>query len=184
VANQSNLSTFECQQQFKTRDLCNHSKVVCIDNKQQRPLTGFLHLEHVTEPQSGQMSRFCLGRAKNPDEHCKQQHYHKSSHNEMRKCFIKAIKEAYEKLHESFFFTHLNTPLEVRVAQQRPITYFALKQVMHIGREDVLQQNIEIGKVLEDGIFIGFVELGQLAERTYAVVYRSVGYLFVVCVFV
>lgn len=32
-------------------------------------LTGFLHFEHVTEPQSGQIKRRCLGRAKKPDEH-------------------------------------------------------------------------------------------------------------------
>lgn len=32
-------------------------------------LTGFLHFEHVTEPQSGQIKRRCFGRAKKPDEH-------------------------------------------------------------------------------------------------------------------
>lgn len=34
-------------------------------------LTGFLHFEHVTEPQSGQIKRRCFGRAKKPDEHLK-----------------------------------------------------------------------------------------------------------------
>lgn len=32
-------------------------------------LTGFLHFEHVTDPQSGQIKRRCFGRAKKPDEH-------------------------------------------------------------------------------------------------------------------
>jgi hypothetical protein len=35
-------------------------------------LTGFLHFEHVTEPQSGQINRRCFGRAKKPDEHCEE----------------------------------------------------------------------------------------------------------------
>lgn len=32
-------------------------------------LTVFLQLEHVTEPQSGQIKRRCFGLAKKPDEH-------------------------------------------------------------------------------------------------------------------
>lgn len=37
--------------------------------KKKIKLTGFLHFEHVTEPQSGQIKRRCFGRAKKPDEH-------------------------------------------------------------------------------------------------------------------
>lgn len=31
--------------------------------------TGFRHEAQVTEPQSGQIKRFCRGRAKKPEEH-------------------------------------------------------------------------------------------------------------------
>lgn len=38
-----------------------------------KKLTAFLHKAQVIEPQSGQIKRRCLGRAKKPDEHLKTQ---------------------------------------------------------------------------------------------------------------
>lgn len=48
---------------------------------------------------------------------------------------------------------------------------------MHIGLQNVLQQDVEVGEVLEDGVLVGIVELWHFAERTNAIVYRSIGYL-------
>jgi hypothetical protein len=78
---------------------------------------------------------------------------------------------------KKLFPFYLHTPLEMRVSHQRSITYFTLKQVMHIGLQNVFQENIEVGKVLENGVFVRVVKLWQFTEWTNTVVYRSVCYL-------
>lgn len=71
----------------------------------------------------------------------------------------------------------LDAPLEVGVLQERSIAEFALKQLMDVAVEDALQEDVQVGEVLQVLILmLGLVaQLGQFAKRATAIVDTAIG---------
>lgn len=75
----------------------------------------------------------------------------------------------------------LDAPLEVGVLQECSIAELALKQLVYVAVENALQEDVQVGEVLQVLILmLGFVaQLGQFAKGATAIVDTAIGDLWI-----